>query len=679
MLKHSRNLGHYRLNVSAVQTIPAAAADAVPPSGRWLAAAAGWWAALLLASVSALPVSVPARADAAEVSTAVAARAPGAPRLLPEETFFYLRLDNASDFRDEFAASSLGQMLADPQLRPFVADSYSTLAEEFSAVGASLGVTLDELLAIPQGQVSLAVVPVSDEIPLASSDSSDRSEEAIRQRIADRQASSNRLGLFLLIETGDSDATLRGLVDRLMDNGETSEVVRRSDSIGGVAVHRLVESRTGRSRVEYFFRGQTLVLGLGHRVASDVLARWDGSGTGRTLAESSTFAATLGRCIGAVDTEPQLTMFIDPYRIGRWIASQAGAGGALVWPIFEELGAAKIQGIGASSFRGGEVFESITHMHIAIDPPRDGIFSLLRPQATEITPPAWVAGDVTGYWTLGWRAAPTYNGWGIILDRFRGEDSLRNGFEQRVQQRVGLDFRQQVIENLDDRAVLIRWLQPPGNFGDMTNAVGLLVKDRGVMQTTIEALEKAFPQRLRQDRLGTTTIYRLGSGSRDEASGGDAATDGGGPPRTARPRQPDPCLVLLGNWLVIADSSQLLENVIRADGGAIPQLAHHLDYEWVVSELGLQLGGQKPYSLSYTRVADELRQLYQLAKSDGVRQGLENAREGNRPAALLRGLLGRHQLPEFDELVKYFGPTGGFAYDEPGGVHLGWYSLKAAQ
>ena len=85
--------------------------------------------------------------------------APGAPRLLPQDTLAYIRLDDAEQFRKDFGSSSVGQMMNDPALKPLSNEVYQMLAEVFQTVGNVLEVSLDELLAIPQGQVAAALMP----------------------------------------------------------------------------------------------------------------------------------------------------------------------------------------------------------------------------------------------------------------------------------------------------------------------------------------------------------------------------------------------------------------------------------------------------------------------------------------------------------------------------------------
>ena len=84
---------------------------------------------------------------------------PGAPHLLPIDTLAYIRINNADEIRRDFGDSSVGKMLNDPELRPLVSDTYQTLAELFEQIGADLGITLDELLSIPSGQIAAAAVP----------------------------------------------------------------------------------------------------------------------------------------------------------------------------------------------------------------------------------------------------------------------------------------------------------------------------------------------------------------------------------------------------------------------------------------------------------------------------------------------------------------------------------------
>lgn len=594
------------------------------------------------------------------------ATAPGAPRLLPDQTLAYVRIENADELRIDLAESSVGQMMADPKLRPFAGDFYNTATQLFAQIGDQLGISLDDLLAIPRGQFAVGVVALDPQPVAGDGDKpKDESPDAIRKRLAERREAQAGIGVLVLIETGDKNETLNRLLDVLEEQIARSGAVGRSETIGGITIRRMVRPDNGQSRLEYFQRDGAAVIGFGHNVATDALARWNGKSSGRTLAESTDFAAVMGRCIGAADTRPQMTFFADPYRLARLGVRRGGVGAALVWQIFEELGVAKIRGLGASTFHGGETFSNIAHAHILIDPPRDGIFSVLRPKDGDTNPPTWVPSDVTSFTSIGWRVDATYDGLGRILDRFQGDGALGRLIEEPYKTRVGGDFRKSIIEVADDRIVMIRWLQPPVKINSSVSINALQLKDPVAAAGTIAELQKAFPNLIRTESVGVNTLYLFGPESSRQFPDGL--------------RRPAPCGMILGNWLLTSDSKEFIERAMRARDGVIPRLSELPEYDLLASELGDQLGGEKPFLLSFARTAEVLRQVYELAKSDQTRNFLRTAGDRNPAAKGAADLLQRNDLPPFEEFLKYFAPSGAFAYDEPSGIHFGRYTLKPSQ
>ena len=617
---------------------------------------------------------------------------PGAPRLLPGETMIYVRIEDASQLREDMKESSVGRMMDDPKMRPMVSDVYNTVSGLFAQVGSRFGLTLDDLIAIPQGQVAFAVVglPESDvpqNTPAAAqsapaSDASaprDDSPEAIRKRLAERRQRRNpaRLGLVMIIDTGDEDKSLDKILDQIEQQVERGGGVARSETIDGVDMRRWLDPDGKEVRMEYFRRGGATIIGIGGATATDALARWNGKAKSPSLSESSDFAAVMTRVVGASETRPQIQMFADPYRLLKRLVTQAGGvGGALGWQIAEELGVNKIRGIGASSFHGGETFDDISHAHILLDPPRDGIFSVLRPKDGDTNPPAWVPDDVTSFTSIGWRADATYEGVGRILDRFQGEGALKRLVEEPYKTRVGGDFRKSVIDAIDDRVILIRWLQPPVRVNSNVSINAIKLKDPIAFQATIDELRKAFPTAAREETLAGRKLYLFGGPRGGGQNGGGQNGNQGETPFPEGLRRPTPCAIVLDDWLLTSDSREFIERAIRTNDGAIPKLKSLPDYDVLASELGSQLDGEKPFMLSFVRSSEVLRQLYDLAKSDQTRSFLDTAGQNNPVVRTLSDLLKRNQLPPFDDFIKYFAPTGSFAYDEANGMHFGRYTLK---
>lgn len=592
------------------------------------------------------------------------ASVPGAPRLLPEQTYAYVRIENVDELRADLKESSIGQMMTDPKLRPFASDLFVTAADFFEQVSGELGVTLDELLDIPHGQFAVALVPTGAAHADGNDGAADKDEspEAIRRRLQEKREQQGGLGWLFLIETGEDNKSLVKVLEDIEKRLARGGAVARTETVGDTQLRRLMRPDGSGSQMEYFHRSGATLIGFGANVATAALERWNGRADGKTLAESTDFAAVMGRCIGAADTRPQLTFFADPYRLLKRAVSGAGVGAALGWAVAEELGIAKIRGVGASTFHGGEMFSDIAHAHILIDPPRDGIFSVLRPKEGDTNPPTWVPDDVASYTSIGWRVDATYDGLGRILDRFQGENALQRLFEEPYKRRVGGDFRPSVIDVLDDRIVMLSWLQPPVQINSSVSIYALQLKDAATAAATLEDLQQAFPAAMRSESLGTTKLYLFGR-NRERAM-----------PEGLR--RPEPCAAIVGDWLLTSDSRQFIERAIRAQGGALPRLAELPEYDLVASELGGQLGGDKPFLLSYTRTAEIFRQLYELARSDQTKSFLQSRGENNPQLRPFSDMLRRNELPPFDEFKKYFAPSGGFAYDEPSGIHFGSYTLR---
>ncbi len=599
----------------------------------------------------------PARAQEKEI--------PGAPRLLPSDTLAYIRLDNAEQFRKDFGDSSVGQMLNDPALKPLSSDVYQMMSELFEQVGTILEVSLDDLLAIPQGQVAAAMMPgnLSEyQEELAAEEEDDESPEAIRRRLARKRREQNSLAGVFLMEADKNVETLMGLMEKMEQRVTTRGYLRRSADINGIKLIKLLPPRPGRPEIEYFEKDGTVVMGIGHDTAAKVLDHWADRSEEETLADRSDFVSIMSRCVGAESTRPQLTFFVDPYRIiERFVKRSSGA--ALVWPIVEQLGLPKIRGIGGSSFSGGELFESIAHMHILVDPPRDGVLGVLRPEAVDSAPPNWVPADVASYTSLKWDFETTYDNLDKVVAKFQGEGPMKRFVEDPAMQQFGISIREDLLENITGRYVNCGWIEPSAKLNSRTQTHALELSDSLKAKDVIAKFRERRPNALTVETIGGTVVYFARSPS------------GGNLPENFR--IPEPGLMILGKWLIFSDSRDMLTRITRSNLEAAPRLINVAEFELVTSELGGKLDGEKPFMVSFLRGAEYMKQVYDLAKSPETKGMLRQASTNAPFAGRVVSMLERNQLPDFKEFEKYFAPSGTFAYDEPAGIHLGSFTLRA--
>ena len=645
-----------------------------------------WFATMLLIGMI-VPQTLVAQARARTSDTVgFESQCPPASRLLPSDTLAYIRIRNTSELRAGFSRSTLGQMLNDPAMRPFVSDTYQTVSQLMEEFASQVGLSLDEMLAIPKGQVSLAVVPgAPPEEPKAgnSDEKSEESDEEIAARMQRQRRDRNSFAGVFLIETGqqnDSAASMRKLIETIGELAKRNQFVDSEEEIGG---HRVTTWKSPRGRgpvVEWFDRDGVFVIGVGRRAAADVLERWhetDAPENRKAAAERSQtaasdsmilenlssnrdFGAVMTRCVGAEAETPQITFFANPYAIAQKIISRSSSS-FFIQPIVEELGIEKIRGVGGSVFRGGDIVEGIIHLHVVIDPPRDGFFGVVRPESVEPTPPEWVPADTTSYLTANWDIATAAENLAKIVNRFAGEGSFERFTEDRIQARLDVSLKDDLLANLTGRYVGVRRYQEPAAWNAIARMDALQVRDVKKAREMLDKIRQKLPASdMRPETIGDIQVY--------------FAKPGRELPDTMR--QVERSVMLLDDYLVLSDSREVVEQAIRTRSGSQPRLIDDTDFALMLSELGAKLAGEQPFFLSFNRDADSYRVLYDLAASPTL-AGAFDRRGANSPVAQkFSELLQRQNLPKFEQLRKYFNVSGSFAYNEADGLHFGTMTLR---
>lgn len=611
---------------------------------------------------AAAPVS---RADD---STPGADDAPGAPRLLPSDTLVYIRLDSADDLRKQMDKTSIGKMINDPKMRPFADQFYATARDLFDQISDRVGVNLDELLAIPHGQVAIAIHPVKpleeDEKPEIQARENEDQTELEQRRERQKRRELYSFGGTLIIDADDNIDQLMSIVERFEEQVLQGRYVRRIREIGSTEVTRLLPGRFGQQPIEFFEKDGTLVIGVGHLTAQDVLNHWLDKSDDPTLADNAKFGTIISRCIGAEETRPQLTFFVDPHAIVDRIIKRSGSLTAgFIWPVIQDLGANRIGGIGGSSFSGGDVFEGIAHYHIKIDPPRDGVLGVLRPETGDTTPPNWVPDSVAGYTSINWDFEKAYDNVGKVIDKLQQRtDALKEIAEAPIEKRLGVKLREDLLQNTTGRLVRVTWMEKPIRFNSGVNVLAIEMKDALKTKSNLAQIRDRMPNQMKVDSISGHVVYRL---------------RGPGENFPQNMRRPEPSFMILGKWLIYADSTQFMEKAALADAGNLPRLVELPEYDLVASELGGKLDGESPFVLSFIDGAQGIRVIYDLAKDENSRNMIRRAGENNIVARKFSELLDQNELPPFSEFEKYFAPTGFFGYDEPDGIHFGFFTLRA--
>jgi hypothetical protein len=563
------------------------------------------------------------------------AERPTGPHLFPDSTLAFVRVADAPELADRFEETAVGRIFRDPQMRPLVAQLYESLIELFREAEERIGLSLDQILSIPQGELCFAVTSPEEGPP----------------------------ALVFLIDVGDRLPFAQKLLDLIGERMTQEGAEKSTESVKGTTIVSY-EVPGRQNRFVHFEKEDVVVVSTDVETAKQMLAAWDG-GEEKTLADNTKFTAIMRRCAGEKDERPQIAFFVDPIGLVKRITrgNVAAAAGMAMLPV---LGLDGIEAAGGSITLATEDFDDITHLHLLLDSPRTGVLEMLALSPGDTTPEPWVPADVATYVTLNWDFAKTYSAFGTLYNKIRGEDALARDFNKRLSDGFEIEFEDDILNALDGRVTYIQWMIRPARMNSRANLVGVKLKDAKKFQKTVDRVLSRFEGRVKEQAFGGVTYYAAAQGSDEDRN------------RRERPlmRRPDPAFALVGDYLLLTDSTDLLKHVIATKKDGSQALASQLEFKLIASKIRRQPGGEKPGLLSFTRPEEGMRLLYDLATSETIRERLASGAEGNQALGALDKALRDHPLPPFAVIAKYLAPGGSLLTNDETGFHFTSFTLR---
>lgn len=566
----------------------------------------------------------------------VHAERPSAPHLLPERTVAYVRVSDTQELIEEFQDTALGRITQDPQIQPLIGQLYGSAAEAFARIEEQVGLPLDKLLAIPQGEICLALVSPEEGQP----------------------------ALVVLVDVGDQMPSAVKLLERMEEGMTGNGATKSTENVGDVQLTILDQPNRRNRRVVHFEKDGVIAFVTDKDLAVEVLRVWNGESTDvKTLADNHKFTAIMQRCAGTKDERPQLSWFVDPIELFR-TAVRGNSGAQLALAFLKPLGLDGLQGVGGSVILGTEEFDTIAHIHVLLDNPRRGVIEMLAMSAGDSTPEPWVPNDVASYTTLNWDVETTYTTFAKLYNEIRGEGRLEADVKQRISDPLGVDFETDLLQAVDGRITYVTWMEKPAKLNSQTNLLAIKLKDAKSFQNTLNVIVGKYENVFTKTSFGGVTYYQAPSPQN--------------PNGEERPllRRPEPCLAILGDHLLLTDSSQLLHEAIVTKSDPSLSLANELDYKLIASKISRQVGGSKPGLVSFNRPEVGMRALYDLATSETTRDRLSSQAESNEFFRALNNALRDNPLPPFAVLAQYLAPGGGMLTNDETGFHYTSFTLR---
>ncbi len=548
--------------------------------------------------------------------------------ILPKDTYFYVSMPSVEGVKEAFQASSGGRLWADPALDEFKAEIQTAfgaeMSEGFAQIQETLGLTVDELLAIPTGEVSLAF----------------------------SKAPPNKLGAILFFDYGDNESQVLGLLEKAagalsnVPDLEPAQIEHDGTELTMFNVKGSVAKLTPLAKeFGWFMKDERLVVSNSSALLKLTLDNWSGESE-KSLAANEVFAYIMEKC----ETEPgssMMTTYVDPVGLFTQLVQtgslgEAGLGAGMAIGFFPTLGLNQLKAIGSVGEMGGKEFEGISRSFIYCEQPPTAAMQLFQLDTVDPVPPAWIKDSTSAWMATTWKVNEAYLAVESMVDMFQGAGALEGMVENIASQGPQIHIKNDVIDQLDGRMHFV--MAPAGRESaaasdDILIAIG--VKDSAQFADVLAKVagQPGFPGETRE--LEGTTIYEISPGTGQTFA-----------------------FTVANNQLLIGIGGAQLEQAVRNDDDLRP-LAESDDFKAVAEHF--ESGA---LAVTFTRPAEQYRRLYDMLRDGQAADSFPGMDE-------LISKIDFAKLPPFEVVEKYLAPAGGFWIGDENGVMMETFSLVA--
>jgi hypothetical protein len=578
------------------------------------------------------------------------ARAAAPPeKIVPDTTILLFKLNEAKSFREAFRASQYGQLWNDPALKDFRDELALKLEDAGKSLKERIGVSLKELIEIPQGTVALAAIGRDDpKLPVAG---------------------------VLIADAGENEKKLLEVLSKANKQAEDGGAKLSTESFHGLTLHVIqFPPRKPKEAKEkgidpdklppappmvWTNAGSQFFVGSDVEAVKDLAAHRDGREN--ALAGNESFIKTQAKIEAS---KAQLTWFVDLSKVIKLAlkASAGGAGEAQAQQnevLAQELGVNGLKSVGGSFSLGSGAYNSVSKTFFLAPKPAQGLLKIFSFPMIPLRPESWVPATVASYQTLS-----------IDLDNvFTAIDELVNKFQPGMlnivqQQLVGpqggqpLDFKNDIFGPLGNRVTIISDFKKPIKDDSQRVLMSVALDDAKAFQNTLTRLFEITQSAPQKREFQGTTIYDFPINIPNPNGGGNVQGFKG----------PISLAISKGSLFVTTDTT-LLEQVLRPGNSG---LADSTSFQTVAKEYP-----EKSSGITYVRPDESAKLSYDLVKNGQFEKAIAQAAQAGGQALGGAGkFLPVDKLPEFAVFAKYLSLGGGFSTTDDDGFTMTGFTLR---
>jgi len=634
-------------------------------AGTWINNAPSVWVFTMLALV----VLSPAVAQLGPETR------PSTQDLLPETTVSFVQIDNFRDMVEKIQETSFSQMFEEESVAALRDGLWDEAKLAYEDVKENVGLEIDDLMALPAGEMTFAVIAPRRKKP----------------------------EFMLILELDDQSEAL----DRVLDRGreyveqEYEEEITAEESEDGIEYESF---NVDGKRVTFFRMGGLLVGSTSKAELDAFVNRWAGREVEkvRPLSSNRKFITVMNRCLGNSELKPEGRFFVDPLALAK--SSTRGAVAAqVILNFLPALGLDGLLGIGGSMLLSQDDFESVFHTHVLLADPRAGIFGMLALKPTSYEPEPWLPADAASYMTTSWDIDQMMSEMTKMIEEFQGEGVVDQWIEENINEEIELDLKKDVLGHLTGRVTYCQWIEPPMKLSSQINVVAFEVENLGEFEKSVEAIVARANRGdegedsltvIEESEYNGIRIWAQSVGQaeqrmnrqreriRERRANGAELTDDGledefGEFGMESAGTAQPSFALIGNYFVFAThGTGFIKHAIDTEQGDNESLVDDLKFQSISEKMTKLLKTDMPCAMMYSNPEETFRMFYAFCNPDSVQAMIELSGEENKYVARLYERLKDNPLPEFEELKKYFKPTGAYVLSDETGYHILGFRLS---
>ncbi len=402
--------------------------------------------------------------------------------LLPPSTKLMFSIEDVPALMERGSESTLGQMLVDPDFQPFLDQLRAKFKEGSEKLQAEIGLTLEDLTNLPQGEITFAIV-----------------EEPAR-----------RLNAVFMMDYGRNEETMGKLLE-MMDKSLTGQgATKKVETISEVEVQVFEFPKKDEipyNKIAYFTADNYFVIASDPAALKAVLNRWEGD-SDDTLATNEVYAYIMEKSSTGDELPPVRWYFdlIGLVKSGVAMVQGQNPQAGLVLGVLPILGLDRLKGMGGGMDLAVEDYDSISKTFIYAEQPPVGVLGLFQFPAIDQAPPKWVPEDATLYMGVNWDLNEAYLAVEAVLDSFQGPGATAKLLDAAAMQDggPGIHPKKDVMDLLTGHMTIVTTAPEVEEEEDDAAAaipeftVTMALKDAEAMRRTLDKASKSdgFPGRV---------------------------------------------------------------------------------------------------------------------------------------------------------------------------------------